>query len=164
MGSIFKRGEVYWVKYYRNGKSYRESCKTNKESEAKRLLKKREGEISEGKIPGVYFDRIRFNDLADDFLSDYRVNGKKSLVRAERSVNHLKVSFDGARVTNITTPRINAYIQMRLDEEAANATVNRELAALKRILNLGASQTPPKVDRVPSIPMLRENNVRKGFF
>ena len=32
------------------------------------------------------------------------------------------------------------------------------------MLNMGARQTPPKVDRVPYIPMLRENNTRKGFF
>lgn len=48
-------------------------CQEQIEAEAKRLLKKREGEISEGKIPGVYFDQIKFNDLAYDFLADYRV-------------------------------------------------------------------------------------------
>ena len=30
MGSLYKRGEVYWIKYYRNGKSYRETSKTKK--------------------------------------------------------------------------------------------------------------------------------------
>ena len=42
--------------------------------------------------------------------------------------------------------------------------INRELAVLKCLLNLGAQQTPPKVDWVPYIPMLKEDNVRKGFF
>ena len=44
----------------------------------------REGEISEGKIPGIHFDELRFNDFADGFLADYRINEKKSLQRAER--------------------------------------------------------------------------------
>jgi integrase len=164
MGSIYKRGTVFWVQYYRNGKYYRESAKTKKETEAKRLLRMREGEISEGKIPGIHFDKVRFNDLADGFLADYRINEKKSLQRAERSVRQLKTFFDGYRVPEITTPRIQKYIEKRLEEGKLNATVNRELSALKRILNLGLQQTPPKVDRVPHIPMLKENNVRQGFF
>lgn len=32
------------------------------------------------------------------------------------------------------------------------------------MLKLGARQTPPKVDRVPHIPLLEEKNTRKGFF
>jgi integrase len=189
MGMIYKRGKTYWIKYYRNGKPFYESSKSKKESEARSLLKKREGEISVGKLPGIYFDRVRFDELAEDFLREYRINGKKSLVRAERSVGHLKSNFEGVRVTGITTPRIEAYIEKRMEwtcnkckktfdagEEcpycgsldlkpgAANATINRELAALKRMLNLGAQSTPPKVDRVPHISMLKENNTRKGFF
>ena len=164
MGSVFKRGNVYWIKYYRNGKPYRESTKSKKESDAKRLLKKREGEIANGKLPGIYFDRVRFDELAEDFIRDYEINNRKTVNRAELAISHLKKAFEGARVTDIVTPEIRRYIETRIEEGAANATINRELATLKRILNLGVQQTPPKVDRVPYIPLLKENNVRKGFF
>jgi len=164
MGTIYKRSKTFWIKYYCNGKPFFESSKSHKEGEAKKLLKLREGEIAKGKTPGIYFDRVRFDELAKDFLTDYKINQRKSLIRAERSVEHLKRQFEGYRVTQITTPKIQKYIESRLDYGASNGTVNRELAALKRMLNLGAKQTPAKVDRVPYIPMLKESNVRKGFF
>ena len=189
MGSIYKRGQTYWVKYYRNGKAYRESAKSTKEGAAKRLLKKREGEVAEGKIPGIYFDRVRWDELAEDYLTEQRQDGRKTVAWTERRIKlHLAPFFGGLRATDITTPRIREYVAKRLEctcaeckerfspqdtcpecgsgnlePGAENGTINRELAALKRMLNLGAEQTPPKVDRVPHIPMLRENNVRKGF-
>ena len=62
MGMLYKRGNIWWLKYYRNGKAYRESSRSTKETDARRLLKRREGEISQGKPPGAYLDRIRFDE------------------------------------------------------------------------------------------------------
>ncbi|MBU1387749.1 MAG: site-specific integrase [Proteobacteria bacterium] len=164
MGSLYLRGNTWWIKFYRNGKCFRESTESTKKMVAKKVLARKEGDIAKGKIPGVRFDKVTFEDLADSFLKDYKINQKKSLVKAQRSVNHLKKSFERVNVPQITTPKINEFIESRINDGAANATINRELAALKRMLNLGAQQTPPIVDRVPHISMLEENNVRKGFF
>ena len=70
------------------------------------------------------------------------------------------VFFADSRAIDITEDRLNAYIVFRQQEHAANATINRELAALKRAFRLAGK----KVGQPPRFPMLRENNARKGFF
>ncbi len=114
MGSIYKRGTVYWIQYYRNGKPYRESTKSKKEADAKRLLKRCEGEISEGKLPGIYFDKVRFDDLPELLYGDYRRNHRKSLVRAKRSVGHLKRYFEGYKLIRQESMLISRAVWLRV--------------------------------------------------
>ena len=165
MGSVYKRDKIWWIKYNHNGEVIRETSKSTSKSTAKNLLKVREGQNAEGRLPRNHIERVTFNDLAEDLLTDYRINNKKSTPRAEQAVRlHLNPFFGGMKVPEITTSRINEYIRSRQGTVAMNATINRELAYLKRMLNLGAEHTPPKIEQVPRIFMLAENNTREGFF
>jgi len=67
---IYKRGNIFWIKYYRNGKPYCESSHSKKESAAKTLLKSREGQIADGKFPGLRVEKILFDELAQLRLKD----------------------------------------------------------------------------------------------
>jgi integrase len=164
-GCLYPRGKTWWIKFYdSNGRPHQESTKTSNESEAKRKLKIRLAQCATGSFNGLAVERIKVDELAEDFLRDYRINGKKSIDDAEaRWKLHLKPFFGGMKAVHVSSQQLARYVDERQQQGASNATVNRELAALKRMLNLGQQSTPPKVMRVPRFPHLAENNVRTGF-
>lgn len=97
MGQIYKRGERYWIKYYRNGKSYREATHSRKKSDAEHRLKMREGQIEMGTFAGLQMEKTTWDDLAKDLENDYKINGFKSFRRLTLSLSHLTISRVGSR-------------------------------------------------------------------
>jgi len=154
----------YWIKYYRSGRPFRESTGTLDRAEARRKLKRREGEVVEGRFRGLAVERTTFDDLAEDLKMDYVSNKKKTLQRVQELIDHLKKSFGGRRAIEITSQAVNGYIAKRQQEGLSNGTINRELGALKRMFSLAMKQTPPRVGQCPHIPLLKESNIRSGFF
>jgi integrase len=163
-GCIYPRSgtSVWWIKYSRNGKPFSESSHTTDKRKAERILKQRLAEIQTGTFVGPETERTRVHELADDFLRDYRINGRKSVDDAKaRWTLHLQPFFGPLRAVEVNCSLVTRYIESRQQQGAKNATINRELAALKRMFNLGREHR--KVRDVPIFPRLKENNVRKGF-
>jgi hypothetical protein len=129
MGCIYKRGKTWWIKYSRNGRGYYESSGSRKHEDAKRLLRLREGDIERGVPVTPKAGRMRFQEAADDLLTDYQINKRRSYADVKRRIDiGLEPFFRGRRMVHISTADVNRYVKHRQDSGAANATVNRELA------------------------------------
>jgi integrase len=161
MGRIYRRGTTFWIQYSHRGRIFRESSHSDREAVARKLLKKRLGEIDMQKFIGPAEERVTFEDLAAALLTDYEVNAKRSIHAARLSVRHLRSYFGTDRAVDITTDRIRAYTLERQNEGAANGSINRELAALKRAFKLTIQAG--RLSHAPHVPMLREAGPRQGF-
>ncbi len=78
MGSIYRRKDsrFWWVSYCKDGLQYSESSRSQNREIATRMLRLREGEIARGKMPAVIYERVKFDELAEDLLIDYRINNR----------------------------------------------------------------------------------------
>jgi integrase len=189
MGSVYsrKRSPYLWIKYHQNGRPVRESTGTKNETVARRMLRTREGDVERGIPIDPKVGRITFDEAAEDMLNDYKANRKRTFKDAKRRIKkHLAPFFGNRRMITITTTELRAYVAKRLadgtpvrhkGERWAKAEgsvpnvprqpvsageINRELTVLKRMFSLAVQAG--KLLRKPHFPMLRENNVRAGFF
>jgi integrase len=161
------RSSIWWAKYYVNGRAVRESTGVagdtqNPPAEARRFLKEREGRVATGAPILPRADRIRYDELAKDLRDYYTATGKRDVKEAETRLRHLDRFFGQQRAAAIAPAVITTYVRKRQADGAANATVNRELATLSRMLRLGYRNG--KVLRLPPIEKLKEAAPREGFF
>lgn len=157
-----KQSSKWHIGYSINGKKYREPANTASKRKAEQFLAERLASRGQAGPSARDLAKVTFDDLADIIRADYARNQRKSTSRLERSIAALAESFEGTPVPALDEATIASYVENRLDEGYANATINRELAALKRMFKLGYKQR--LVGRIPHIDLLREDNVRKGFW
>lgn len=156
-----KRTKNWYIEYVVGGRTIRESTEYTKRSDAIEFLKKRVSDGLTGKI--VLSNQITFDDLKDLIVNDYRNNARKSLGHLEQvRLPRLADVFAGTKAIDITTAAVERYKSLRLKDGTAVATLNRELAALKRMYRLALRHG--LVATMPYISLLTEHNVRKGFF
>ncbi len=139
MGRLYQRGRIWWIQYYTQGQLLRETSRSSLKSAAAALLKKREGDIVDGRVPNIRATKTTFAELVGLYRQDLAVNERATeLIRARAAIAHLAESFSGFLASQITTDRINAFILTRRSAGATNGTVNRELGTVRRMFRLAA--------------------------
>ena len=106
--------------------------------------------------------KTTFEDLEKLVEQDYEKNDRRAS-DLKVVLKRLSSTFSGMKATEITPARISTYQAEQKKDGCANATINRDLAALKRAFRLGLRQEFV-VSSVPHMQMLKEDNIRKGFF
>jgi integrase len=164
-GRIWRRGRIWWIQFFAHGRQVRESSHSDRRPIAERLLRQRLGEAAAGIASPPRAARVSYEKIRDALFADYRMNKRKWVEEGKGSNPYMTVHLDsffcGYRAVNITTDSIREFIRKRQEEGAANGTINRSLALLRRMFRLAVEDG--KLRDVPHFPMLKEAPPRRGF-
>src|SRR5205085_12096221 len=141
------------IRYSFRGKRLRESSKSTRETDAVRLLRKRIEECGKGRHRDpVSEHRVRMTELFAALETDYRNNGRRSTATLAFRLAPLRKAFGRDRAIDVTAARIAHYAVERLAVRKARATVNRELAALRRAFALAVERE--QLSTAPPVKLL----------
>ena len=181
-GSLFKREgcNTWTMQYYVDGRRIREKCETDDRDIAQRMLTRKLYQISQGELVEREARPARVQELWLDMVNEYKADGRLRTVRdlgtpvikvpgqpapdkmpPQGRWTHIGPVFGQVQARRITSAMVTTYQQQRRDQGAKPASINREVGALKHCVRLAMERG--KVQRVPMMRMLRENNTRTGF-
>lgn len=168
-GRLFKRKEsgFYWCAYYLRGEEFRESTGTTDLRKATKYLKRRIREIGADQIGASTFigpkqERIKVSSLLDALEDDYKLRDKDS-AQFRSHLKQIRQHFDSWRAVDVTAEAIDKYIEARLEDGSAPATINRGTQLLSQAFNLAIERRHLSI--TPKVRHLSEKgNERRGFF
>ena len=146
------------------GRHYRKSTETEDGKLAQRIYDKVKGEIAEGK----WFERLpgedkTFKEMMEKYLNEYaskRVSKKSFRGYAKKPIFYL----GDYTLSEITPKTINEYKVKRRDDGVGPASINRELATMKKAFNLAIKEWEwIEKNPVARVSMEEENNRRNRW-
>ena len=138
--SVYKRGNVYWYEFWFRGQRIRESSGLTNKVAAQQAESIRKAGLAEGRA-GIAGPKpvVNFGDFVrSEFLpwaeKQYQSH-PRTYERYRESTKPLLTSFEKLRLDGVSTAIVEKF-KITRSTDVAPATVNRDLAALRLILNL----------------------------
>lgn len=161
-GTIYQRGNTWWVKIHVDGRPIYRSSKSSKYADAVKLRDQLIAKKVRGELTGGAPDKVLIGELLDDVLKS-DIEESTRYIWQKVVEKNIRPFFGKIRAAALTTDKMDAYRKKRIKEGRADSTVNRELSVLRTAFHNGRKRTPPKVVQIPYFPMVKETNVRQGF-
>ncbi len=165
-GSLVKRGKIWYVSFWIEGKQVQKSSGSTNIQDAKKLRDQILGKKARGEIVVSEAAKVTCGELLDDLLAHYTSGNAKpttTQVFCWCIEANLRPYFGGVKAAALSTQRLKQYREKRKADGVGETTCNRELSILRIALNLGRKCTPAKVVTMPFFPMVLEDNARQGF-
>jgi integrase len=156
-----KQNPHWFIQFSDHGRCVREATHTTDRAAATQLLRQRLHEVDMRSFKKATAKPVKIVELYEILKLDRATNPKSRTRELPGRWKHLEPVFGHLAAAEVDTAMLRRYVAARLKEEAAHASINRELATLRRAFNLGKQSG--QVREIPFFPMLKENNTRKGF-
>jgi integrase len=182
-GRIFarKNSAVLWCAYYLRGREFRESTGHSDPKKAEKFLQARRREVGADQLGvrpfvGPAAERVKIScDLDADqevrakcdclccaLERDLKFRGKESQQNTS-NLNRVRRDFGELRAIALTADDVDKYIEQRLAEGSAPASINRTTQLLGQAFHFGIQRK--RLTSAPDIRHLSEKgNERQGFF
>jgi integrase len=162
---LLLRGAVWHIDKVIYGKRICQSTGTRDRIEAEALLARRVTQARQVHLFGEQRDHT-FAEAATKFLAENR--HKRSLERDRRALALLDPFLGSLSLQRVHHDTLAPYIRSRLAKGSSPGTINRELAVVRRILNLASRLWRDETDRpwlpiAPLIQMLRHPHQREPY-
>ena len=154
-----RKSRVWWMCYVVNGRQHCETTRTTNKRLAERILNKRLGEIAEGRFRLPPSNAPRFEQFCQEFLDSVRHPNTRK--RYSSSVGNLKIHFGNTRLSEINPEGIDEFKKVRLADKVRAATVNRDLAVLRQMLNIAEKRRLISSTPFREVMMLEERKERR---
>jgi integrase len=158
---IYRRGKTWWVTYFAGGRQRFESSRSTRKRDARRLLDIRKGAVGEGRLKLIKSKPPRFDEFAQRFLLTAQRLRPNTQKRYRSSVRNLKACFGRLRLSEITSATIEDFKEQRLSQGVRTATLNRDLAVLRRMMNLALSRLLISESPLRHVEFLEEREQRR---
>jgi integrase len=145
--------------YYVGAKQHCESALTTNKRLAQKILNIRIAEIIEGRFQLPKSNAPQLEQFCREFLESIRHPNTKK--RYATSVANLLAHFGDIQLPNITPERIEQFKNARLADKVRAATVNRDLAVLRRMLRIAERGRLITATPFREVEMLEERKERR---